>query len=152
MSITITIENNRAYVLRNAHSAIRLTTHTCPCVDFSENGKATPDCPDCHGTGAVTFESYPFELNLANANFRTLFNALGLPDEDYGELDSRIISRAVRKTPAALYQRARREETGERGCHLIDLGIRSDQAKRYQDALLALALEAERREEKIIWG
>jgi len=139
MSITITIDNNRPYCLDRDLQTY--TTFDCDCE--GEN----PDCPYCKGTGRESFEQLPFELNLANANFRTLANALGLDDDDYGETDGRVLLKALQRTPTELVLR----ETVESGNSYF-AGIQGEQASRYFTALTEIANEAIRREEKVIWG
>lgn len=165
MSITITIANNRGYVQENAPDSISRERYTCQCVGYGFEGGAIADCHDCEGTGVVTFTNYPFEMNLANVNCSTLFNALGLDFDYCGEIDPRNILKAINRTPLALIVRDDRQEPiglvdciksgakdSAKGCQVYYGGITKDQAASYQTRLAAIALEAERREDKITWS
>lgn len=151
MSITVSIDNNVSYVDSTCPDLVQYEDFPCQCADFSEDGQGNPDCWECKGAGIVRFSQYPFEINMANANFRTTFAALGLDTDDYGEMDPRVLLKALDRTPAALMLREDQEESGS-GPHLYSFGIHPGQADRYQRELRTLAQEAERREEKVVWG
>lgn len=152
MSITISIDNNTQYVDNNCPDLIQVDVYRCQCAEFADDGKATPDCWECRGTGEIRFKNYPYELNMANANFRTTFAALGLTTEDYGELDARVILKALARTPTDLILRGESEESNQNGPTMYFAGIHEGQANRYQEEIRRIAMEAERREEKVTWG
>jgi len=167
MSITIMIENGREYVGSNMPEAIETETFDCQCIDFTDDGKPEADCFSCQGKGIVSFTQYPFEVNLANANFRTTFSALGLPTDDCGTIAPHAILKAINRTPIALMTREegqshqyiglvdclkkKAEDDTSTGPTMIFCGISQDQAQSYQTRLTAIALEAERREENLYW-
>jgi hypothetical protein len=167
MSITIMIENGREYVDANMPEAIETETFDCQCADFSDDGKPESGCWECKGTGTVSFTHYPFEVNLANANFRTTFSALGLPTDDCGTIAPHAILKAINRTPLALMTREdgqspqsiglvdcikkKSEDDTSAGPKMFFCGISQDQAQSYQTRLAALAMEAERREENLYW-
>jgi len=161
MSVTISIQNNRSYVDENCPDRISYTTFKCEC-DMS-TGNPDPDCWECHGKGEITFSDYPFEMNLANANFHTLFSALGLSTDYCGTVAPQAVLKALNRTPLALIVREDREEpigivdclrkkAKNEGCEVVYFGISLDRAQSYQTRLAAIALEAERREESVTWG
>jgi hypothetical protein len=152
MSITFTINDNENYVNNNCPELVHREDYSCQCVDFAENGEAYPTCSLCDGIGSIAYEQYPFELNIANANARTLINALGLTFDYCGEIDPRTILKAVKRTPAALIEREGYESHTEGEPHMIAFGIHEDQAQSYLDRLAYIAQEAEKREEKIYWS
>lgn len=120
MSVTITIDGNREY---------------------------------CHarGLGRVDADGVahrPFELNLANANFATLWAALGFDAEPWGDADGRTIAARIAATEPALIERI--DTTPAANCWTA--GITIDQAARYLGHLATIAREAERRERPVVWG
>lgn len=145
MSITITIANNRQHARQ--HGTVRHESFDC---DMCE-GKAN-DCPFCQGTGKVTFERLDHELNLANGNFSTLWNSLGLDVEPFGEIDGRTLARAVETLDPSLAVRSPSVEYRNERPFVYGGGIDREQVNRYIGSLLAIAREAERREELVIWG
>lgn len=145
MSVTFFIDNNETYVDSNCPEHIRETVYDCQCAEF--NPEPNPDCRECAGTGKVTFRNYPFELNLSNTNFCTLMNALGFDFDCFGEIDPRRMLKALNRIPSGLVCR----EASQEGNHLY-AGICPEQADRYFRTLTEIASEAERREEKILWG
>jgi len=151
MSITFMINDNEEYLKANAPHLIEEEVFTCQCVDHSEDGKPWADCFTCSGKGSVSFTRYPFELNLANANFRTLMNSLGLSDDDCGELDPRTILKAISRTPARLIERQTRVVSNPNHAQVIECGIGKEQAERYMVNLVKIVEEAEKREEQVYW-
>lgn len=130
MSVTITIANNEAYVRK--HHPERILVDVYPADEQSPEMK---------------FERLPYEMNLANGNFSTVFSALGL-DVDYcGHLDGRVLRDALRKTPLELLFRATVVDGNVTYC-----GIGQEQAAGYFTGLLEIAEEAVRREENVVWG
>lgn len=144
MSITITINNNEKYVRENKPEEIEKRKIECYCV---WHGQVDPTCPKCKGKGWDFYAFYPYEMNLANANFATLWNSLGLESKPWGELNPQVALKALARTPTALLVRENRFEDRVYHC-----GIHEDQANRYFASLKKIADEAEKREEKIIWG
>ena len=92
---------------------------------------------------------YPFELNVANGNAGLIFKMLGMGMDWCGEADAADILRRVR---AAVPQT--REQTTVRGggITIINCGVSDSQSLRYLNELEAIAEEAVRRKEKIVWG
>lgn len=148
MSVTFTIANNSQYVDAHCPELIQKTTYDCECKEESKDGSPDPLCRECSGSGKETFYGYPFEVNMTNANFRTLMSALGMEVEDFGELDPRRLRKAVQRIPAALIQREDRQEND----NLYIQGISEIRAQSYLTKLLELTREAERREDKIVWS
>lgn len=149
MSVTITIANNDTYCKNNN----LVTQDVYECQQCSFDG-VSPNCQECGGNGKVSFDHFPFERNLANGNFRTLFASLALEPGEYlnGEIDARTMKKALRSAEVALIEREGRTE-GEQGKVVIHhCGIDKEQASRYLEWLLEITAEAERREEMIVWG
>lgn len=152
MSVTITIEGNNDYC--KARGMIGSRSYDCQCVDFAEDGRPDPHCFSCKGFGSVVFEERPFEMNVANGNFRTLFSTLALPfDEEClsGHLDARTINAAIRSAAVELLERETRDEQKPGGPRVIHCGIDREQATHYLIALKEIADEAERRESAVVW-
>ena len=145
MSITITIANNREHARQ--HGNVRTETFDCEMCERKSN-----DCPFCQGTGKVTFERLDHELNLANGNFSTLWNSLGLDVEPFGEIDGRTLANAVETLDPSLAVRSPSVEYRNERPFVYGGGIDHEQVNRYIGSLLAIAREAERREELVIWG
>jgi hypothetical protein len=141
MSVTITISDNRAYC--QAHGMIERETFDCQCVDFPE----ITDCQGCQGTGKVTFEHSPFDMNLANTNFAAVWSALGLDAEYSGEIDGRTLLARLATITADAFIR-----DPVRYGNMISSGVILEQAERYASSLTSIATEAARREEKVVWG
>jgi hypothetical protein len=132
------------------------------CQRCSYDGKVSPDCPECQGKGEVVFTSSKWQINLANGNFHTVFSALGLSTECYGEIDGRTLAKAIKAYIPGLAERAEVQERcgallpgkgDEReGALHIFCGLSGDQVDARLARLLEIAEEAARREEKVIWG
>jgi len=152
MSITIMINDNQKYIDNNSPELIHTQTFDCQCVDFSEDGKPVSSCFECKGKGTISFTNYPFEMNLANGNFRTLWNSLGLNFDYCGEIDPRTILKAINRTPVSLVERQTTEDNEEGKVHIIHCGIDTEQAGWYFTTLTEICEEAEKREEKVYWG
>ena len=161
MSVTITIKNNHQYC--KTHNLVTKSQLPCQCAGY-ENGLRTlgdEACSECGGEGYTQIDEYPFELNIANANFKTLWNALGLEcraaemgflgatvvESSDGEIDSRRILKALKCFSGELLVRGTVTNANHIYC-----GINPEQAARYIFELGKIAMEAARREEKIVWG
>lgn len=139
MSVTITIVHNRQHAIDTG--SMLYEEFDCQC----EGGHG---CSECGGTGKVRFERLRFEMNVANGNFDTLWSALGLDLADRcGSMDGRVLQAAVRCADEALIVRE-----GTREQNYIDCGIGQGQAASYLARLMEIAVEAERREELVVWG
>jgi len=152
MSVTITIENNEKYIDENKPELIETEIYDCQCVDFSEDGNPVSTCSTCRGEGTVSFTNYPYEFNIANGNFSTLWNSLGFDFDYCGELDPRTILKAIKRTPVALIEKQTTEDNEEGKAHIINCGIDTEQANYYLIELVRICAEAEKREEKVYWG
>ena len=146
MSVTITIKNNRKYCQEKL--MVVKTQLPCQCAGYENGMRTTGDenCEECKGEGFTMMDVYPFELNLANANFETLWRVLGL-DQTAPMLDPRRILKALKKTSLSKIIKG-----GVRDGNTIYCGISPEQAARYKVKLTELCEEASRREEKVIWG
>lgn len=149
MSVTITIADNRQYC--TANNLGRTVREEC-CTDHDVL------CPCCHGHGFVEYVELPFELNLANGNFATLAAALGVFDDDNGQVeycgavDGRRLLTALRSLDPALVLRAPAAEYDDGRLRVFHGGLTREQVARYIAELSAIAAEAERREQPIVWG
>lgn len=145
MSVTISIRGNQHYCRKNGLD--REESVPCGC------GPAT-DCPDCGGNGRITFLTYPFELNVTNTNFAAVWTVLGFVADWAGSLDGRTLATRLATVDAATIAASREQEIadGPDGPRIVNYGIRPIQAACYLDALRAIAAEAERREEPVVWA
>lgn len=145
MSVTISIRGNQSYCRKNGLD--REEAVPCGC------GPAT-DCPDCGGTGRITFLTFPFELNLTNANFAAVWNALGIAQDWAGSLDGRALAARLATADADQIAASRTPRVSETpdGPRMVEFGIRPIQAACYLDSLAEIAAEAERREEPVVWA
>jgi hypothetical protein len=139
MSIILTINNNAKFS-RDAGTVEYSAVH---CFCEGEN----KECFYCKGSGTFISEKYPFEINLTNANFSTIFNSLGVNFDYYGEIDPDTLLNAISRTFPELIER----ETVKIG-NSIYCGIFYDKACIYLDILKAIAEEAKNRKELVIWG
>lgn len=146
MSISIEIAGNREYC--KACGLIGETRYDCQTCDF--DGKRS-DCRECQGKGYVAFEVLPFEMNVCNGNFRTLWNALALPYDHCGEVSADAVLDALRGWDADLCVRAEDRIDNPHGASLISFGVSQEQAQSYEYRLLEIAKEAKRRGESIGW-
>lgn len=145
MSVTITISNNRQHSLEN--KTIEYVEYECQRCSFYGIKK---DCHECGGNGKVRFEMLPFEMNLANANFSMLWNSLALPFDWSGSIDPKLVLPVIASTPTELLQRETQVTKGN--CVVISFGVDHDQAESYLTRLKAIAEEADRRKQPIVWG
>ncbi len=138
MSVTFYIENDTDKSVVNKFE--------CMCVDY-DTKKAHPDCTDCKGSGEVVFTKSEWELNLANGNAKVIHAALGLPEDgEHGECDGRTLRTAIEQAMPALAHRSE-ELTGK----MWTMGIDEDYVESVHERLLKIAIEAEKREERIVW-
>jgi hypothetical protein len=153
MSITITIQNNREYCHEN--TLVKHVTEACSCTEGFEGQRveADPACPYCRGHGTTSEKRYPYELNIAQGNFASLWRSLGLVlrEDLWGHIDGRTLLRVL-AVPVERLTRPESQDQEDTGGTIIDSGISRFQAQRYIDLLKALADEASRREEFVVWG
>jgi hypothetical protein len=117
------------------------------CQRCSYDGKVSPDCPECQGKGEVVFTSSQWALNMANCNFATIFSALGLYTDCCGEVDPRVLLKAIDAYVPGLAVR----ETVVAG-NMISCGLDEAAVSYRFSGLRKIAEEAARREEKVFWG
>lgn len=144
MTVTITINDNGSYC--REHNLERIHRVECHCVG------ELPGCPICSGQGCFEYADLPYELNLANANFATLWSSLGFDATEYGEMAPSDLLLALHCGSPELACRAERLEQIGDGPVLLELGIAREQADRYHHVLREIAEEAAERDEPIIWG
>jgi hypothetical protein len=108
--------------------------------------------------GEFDDEIFPFELNIANANAKNLLEILGLePGEGLmGKIDPRTLLAAIEKLPTSmtLWMVRNPDPSVEGpGARMIDGGAGTEQGhiERYLRLLRTIAVEAERREELVVW-
>lgn len=118
----------------------------------------------CKARGLITyeildgesFEIYPFELNIANGNFSTFANALGLVDDEEGmycgEVYPHKLKILLKELDPALAVRDGSEDYGQGGARIINCGLTEAQIQRYITELQSICDEAEKREELVVWG
>lgn len=147
MSVTLTIRNNEPYCVING--LVETVTFDCQTCEFDG---VSPDCQECHGKGKVEFPELPFERNLANGNFRLVWNALGLDFDYSGEIDAQKLLDALTCADTDLMLRDTRIEQRKGHAKLIDCGISEEQAKSYIHSFRKIAEEAKRRGASVVWG
>ena len=149
--MTVTISINHGIQWAEANSKVEIREGECGFL-----GAVCHDgCPYCKGTSMYSEKVYPFELNVANGNWSTFANALGLVDSDStydGMVDGRVILGLIRRFCPELSIRGEREEQNEGGPHVIYCGLSAAQVSRYAIEIAKIASEAERREEKVCWS
>ena len=110
MSVTISIHGGIQWAEENDEVDIRE-------VECGFTGKVChAGCQYCEGTSFVTEKVYPFELNVANGNWSTFANALGLVDSDSmyeGWADGRVIIGLIKRFCPELSIRGERDERDE---------------------------------------
>lgn len=151
MSVTITIASNIEYCTKN--NLVTFEEYDCQHCSYYD---ATPECFECGGnasghSGKVRFNIYPFEMNLANGNASTFLSALGIDFDYCGEMDARVIISALKSYDPALCVRSAVDEQNPNEARMINCGISFEHAESYSQRLFAIAIEAEKREEKIVW-
>lgn len=157
MTVTIMIEGNLEFC--DANNLVRVEVEPCLCVghDPESPTASRPGCHYCSGSGEWVERTYPFEMNVANGNFSTLWNALGLAtnDDDMwgGSIEAETVQRALACMDHALVQRAPRHVLrGEHNCEIIEAGIDDARANSYVSRLSLIVGEAIKRNKKICWG
>jgi hypothetical protein len=129
MSTTITIRYNREYCTEN--ELVENVLETCNCADeLDDQAKADPNCPYCYGKGTVSSRKFPFEFNLANGNFVSLWRSLGLTlrEDVWGHIDGRTLLRVL-EVPVEKLLTPDSQYDGDQGGTLIDFGISRSQAE-----------------------
>ena len=114
----------------------------CMCVEFGDE-----ECGYCENTRVNIIRVYPFDMNMANANFSTFWNALGLEFDYCGEIEVDEVIRALSFLDEKLLLRANYVDG-----NFYSFGIDKVQAQRYINSLREIAGEAKRRNVKICWG
>lgn len=111
------------------------------------------DCVFCHGTGTYTYEIFPFERNMANANFVRFMKACGVEVVEYcGAMDGRRFMRILDRLDRSKARRQPRQETTENGATIYEAGMEDDLIDSYLSDLCDIAAEAEAREERVTWA
>jgi hypothetical protein len=163
MSITITINNNETYVDENCPELRIQRDLECQCV---MDGKPYHKCPNCEGTGVDPIMSqfpydYPYEMNVANSNFSTIWSALGLEKPACGEIHPTVLLKSLESVHPALMERADRSrsrqlagspESQDKGCAWFEFGVDAERVKMYIGKLTEIATEAAKREELVVWS
>lgn len=142
MSVTITIVNNREFC--QANNLVVKREYTCQTC-FWDGVK--PTCRECGGSGKVSFEDLPFEMNAANGNFTRLWEVLGLTWDYSGSVDALTVLNKISNTSAwDMVSTYVCEQDG-----LEYYGISPDQAQSYFDRLGNIAAEALKRNQPVVW-
>lgn len=165
MTVTITIMCNSEYIDKYRPELVKVVPEHCQCFDPSLG--PDPDCPMCGGTGVdpiIGPESkwYPFEMNIASANFITLWSALGLEvdkEDPCGHCDGRQIIDALERVMPELMVRTNHVEVTHKvtpdgsaeHINTFTFGIDLIKAQRYIKDLREIAEEAIKREEPVYW-
>ena len=153
MSVTIFPAGNGEFC--EANNLVAYNEYECQCVDFLEHFPADgPKCRACGGSGKIQFPYHPFEMNLANGNFRTFWSSLGLDTGEYlgGGIHPQEVLNALNSYDPALGIRAEQRSTGAGGCRVINCGVDLDRVNDYVTGLREIAEEALRRGVDIVWG
>jgi hypothetical protein len=148
MSVDITIRGN--YDFCRTYGLSKMKWDPCFCSDDGTSQSADPICPFCKGRGGSYRESFPFVLNLANANFRTLWSALGIdPNEEEltGSIDARNLLKALARFAPERAVRATRSTSSAVYC-----GLSWPAVEMRISAISEIADEAARREEPVTWA
>lgn len=140
MSITITIANNEKYLRENAPESITREY-------LDPNDEYDAEAIRCGYYPNGYREYFPFEMNLANANFSDLWEALGLDFDYSGQIDADIVLAALNKFSAKKLVSNGYEDG------IVFFGGRStQQVANYYWNLNKIAREAKARGEQIIWA
>lgn len=153
MSVTIMPGQNMSYC--DEHNLVNYTEYDCQTCSFEGVKETCSECSTYPGpAGKVRFPDYPYELNVANGNFRTLWASLALEPGEYlsGFMPPATLRQALDNFDPALMERATTIEEGSTGIRLINCGVTLDQANYYYHRLLEIVTEAERRGVDIVWG
>jgi hypothetical protein len=123
------------------------------------NGK-NKSCSCCHGTGKDCLVGSKYDMNMANQNFNTLWNSLGLNPDDF-IIDPDVLLNAIKsfdpKLAVRRNQSINKSDAGENSTtdntgKWIDLGFPIESIIRRQHQLKAIALHAKKLGKKIVWG
>jgi hypothetical protein len=131
VSVTITINNNHKFVDSNCPELIQVEI-------FDKD--IDPD--------QVEYKNYPFELNIANGNFASLWQALGLYTDDCysGEISPKILLAYLNQL--SLKRVCTPDEIKD---NFYTQGIDLSRASRYYWNLMQITKEAIKRNELIVW-
>jgi len=146
----ITIAGNEKYC--RAHDLIQQDSYPCPCKD--KYADPDPTCEVCSGGGRVEYEIIPFEMDLAEQNFSTLWHALGLGSPEDKWIQGITLLRQINSTPVELLERAGTIRPSGEYAHEAwnDPGIDLPRAEFYLNELKKIAEEAAKRESLVIWS
>ena len=147
MTVTITINNNMRHCDKDLSFECRV--EDCCCL---EDGGPITGCPFCDGSGEVRWREYPNELNMANGNFSTIWNALGLDFDYFGEIEPDVLIKAIDDSDINLAIKDSDIEVVKNGPTIITFGIGLAQALRYHTLMREIATEAKDRGESVVWS
>lgn len=139
MSITITINNNVKYLRENAPESIT---------------REYLDPNDIYDQQMLQYypegyrEYFPFEMNLANANFGDLWRSLELEFDYSGELSADVVIKALEEN----FSVKKLVANGFTEGNYIEIGRSREQVTSYYWRLNQLAREALKRGENIVWS
>lgn len=142
MSFTISPTNNIEFCQKNNLVVISKEE----CCEWS-------DCHFCQGTNEYEVKNYPFEMNLSNGNFSTLWNSLGLDFDYCGEISPEILRDALLNFDEELLLRANHASSDDEGnMNFYSFGVDIDRALCYIVRLKAIVCEAFLRKTTVSWG
>jgi hypothetical protein len=150
MSVTVTLEHNHAWCRNHAPGKVVKRSLICDCGGSETPGVAS-GCVLCYGSRRLEFEVFPWEINLANANFRTLWSALGFDADEDGSLPAYSVLNALASTSEELCCRAGEDLSVPGQCRTVVFGLSLQQAQRYWVAVREIAEEGLRRGVRVVW-
>lgn len=152
MSITFMPAGNNEYCVANG--LVTTVEYQCQCVGYPNNGV----CYDCSGTGVVKFNRYPFEINLANGNARSVQEMFKMPGDYCGSCNPQVILDGIEFVKSIRMAGhdplvSETEVSGDDGgITVIVCGRTPDRVDRYLEAFYEIAMEAARRKVDVVWG
>ena len=145
MSITISPVGNFEHCEKL--DLVKINREDCLCY-----GEHRENCHYCNGSGFFEEKIYPYELNISNGNFETLWNALGLEFAYCGEICPHILLEAVANADVQLIIRANYVDASENGATFYSFGIDAGRAESYLNRLSQIIIQAIARKVKIQWA
>ncbi len=140
MGVTISPANNLAFC--EERKLVVIQKEDCLC---EENHRK--NCHYCNGTGFFTEKIYPYELNVSNSNFSTLWGALGLDKQDWcGTISAQELLGALARVDESLILRANYVDG-----NFYSFGIDNERVAYYLNKLREILVQCLARNVDVFW-
>jgi hypothetical protein len=108
-------------------------------------------CPFCKGSGTYSYKLSKWQLNMSQVSFETVWSSLGFVPNPSGTIFPHALISALKSFNKELAITSSSVDNIGLGGRFIGCGITEQRIDRYVEKLNEIALEALKREERILW-